>query len=84
MWLDGYKGEDTIMLDEFHGGLDFLAIRALCGFAPVSFQVKGGMMQVLAKKFVFTSTRAPETWYEDALGEWARRIAEFGNIISYD
>lgn len=83
VWIDGYKGEDLIVLDEFYGGLDFVSLRVLCGFAQCSFQVKGGIAQVLAKTFVFTSTTEPSTWYEDPRGEWARRIAEFGTFVRY-
>jgi hypothetical protein len=38
---------------------------------------------VLAKKFVFTSTTEPVLWYDDPLGEWARRIREFGVFVRY-
>lgn len=40
-------------------------------------------VQVMAKKFVFTSTTEPELWYDDPEGEWARRIREFGVKIYY-
>ena len=74
IWIDGYLGEDLIVLDEFYGGLDFVSLRVMCGIAPCSFQVKGGIAQVLAKTFVFTSTMEPSTWYEDPRGEWARQL----------
>lgn len=57
-------------------------VRVLCGFAQCSFQVKGGIAQVLAKTFVFTSTMEPSR-YEDPRGVWARRIAEFGTFVRY-
>ena len=46
----------------------------LCGWDPCTFQVKGSMVNVLAKKFVFTSTQPPGGWYEDPDKEWVRRI----------
>lgn len=82
-WLDGYEGEDTIVMDEFRGELSFKMIKMLCGWDPCTFQVKGSMVNVLAKKFVFTSTQPPEGWYEDPDKEWARRIDDFGTIYRY-
>ena len=81
--VHGGDAMDTIVLDEFYGGLEFVPLRVLCGFAQCSFQVKGGIAQVLAKTFVFTSTTEPSTWYEDPRGDWARRIAEFGTFVRY-
>jgi hypothetical protein len=37
----------------------------LCGWDPFTVQVKGSMVNVLAKKFVFTSTQPPGQWYKD-------------------
>ena len=85
VWLNGYNGEETIVFDEYYRGeVPFDLFKVLCGFTPCSFQVKGSAdVQVLAKKFVFTSTDAPSTWYAFPAGEWARRVAEFGTIITY-
>ena len=82
-WLDGYQGEDTIVMDEFRGELSFKSIKMMCGWDPCTFQVKGSMVNVLAKKFVFTSTQPPERWYEDPDKEWERRIDNFGTIYRY-
>jgi hypothetical protein len=83
-FIDGYKGEPVIILDEFRGEIAFNQAKVLFGFQPCTFQTKGGpTLQVLAKKFVFTSTTEPVLWYDDPLGEWARRIREFGVFVRY-
>ncbi len=71
------------MADEMYGQIPFNMLKRICGFAPCVYQVKGGAVQVLAKKFVFTSTVPPERWYPDERGEWKRRINEFGIKIDY-
>jgi len=82
-WISNYNGEDVIILDEFRGELRFKALKELCGWNPYSFQSKYGDVQILAKKFVFTSTTHPNEWYVDREGEWARRVAEFGVEYKY-
>jgi hypothetical protein len=82
-WMEGYEGEDTVVLDEFRGELSFKMIKMLCGWDPCTFQVKGSQVNVVAKKFVFTSTQAPALWYPDPDQEWARRIDDFGTIYRY-
>jgi hypothetical protein len=82
-WMDGYEGESIMLMDEFRGELEFKPFKQLCGWDPCKFQAKGTMVNVLAKKFVFTSTVSPELWYDDPDGEWLRRINEFGIIYRY-
>lgn len=83
-WISNYKGEEVIILDEYRGELRFKALKELCGWNPYSFQSKFGDVQILAKKFVFTSTTHPNDWYPDPEGEWARRVAEFGVEYKYE
>jgi hypothetical protein len=84
VWPNDYKGELIIVFDDYRGELPFPSINQLCSFMRCSFQSKGGPeVQVMAKKFVFTSTTEPELWYDDPEGEWARRIREFGVKIYY-
>jgi hypothetical protein len=79
-----YKDELIMVFDDFRGELPFPSINQLCSFTPCSLQLMGGPdVQVMAKKFVFTSTTEPELWYDDPEGEWARRIREFGVKIYY-
>ena len=68
-WMDGYEGESIMLMDEFRGELEFKPFKQLCGWDPCKFQAKGTMVNVLAKKFVFTSTVSPELSYDDPDGE---------------
>jgi hypothetical protein len=84
IWMDNYDGELIIVLDEFRGELPFNMAKVIFGYQPCTFQTKGGpTVQVLAKKFVFTSTAEPDQWYDDPAGEWARRVREFGVFVRY-
>ena len=83
-WLPDYKGERVVVFDEFYNEeeeearVNLTDIKALCNSAPCTFQTKGGHASMLAEKIVFTSCTAPERWYTDPKGEWARRIKAFG------
>ena len=79
----GYSGQQTIVLDDYMSQVPFEDIKTLTGFAPVSYQTKGDVVQVLAKKWVFSSCTEPLDWYVDPYGEWARRVREFGIFVRY-
>jgi hypothetical protein len=84
-WLDGYEGEEVIVFDEFRGELPFAFASMLFSCQQRTFRRKGEPdVQVLAKKFVFTSTVDPLEWYpDDAHRAWARRVADFGVTVAY-
>lgn len=58
-WFDGYDGEETVIIDEFYGWLQPSYILRLIDRYPLLVECKGGMLQFVAKRVVFTSNVAP-------------------------
>ncbi len=84
LWLDTYAGQEICIIDDYMSQIPFEQFKTLVGRAPVTYQVKGkAPVQVLVKKWVFSACTDWHTWYEDPHGEWARRIREWGTVISY-
>lgn len=61
----GYKGQDTVVIDEFRGGIDIAHLLRWLDRYPVRIEVKGGSRPLTATKFWITSNLHPEHWYPD-------------------
>lgn len=89
-WWDDYEKHDTVVFDEFYGHvLPFTILLRILDRYPLRLETKGGSVELTATKFVFTSNRMPEDWYNGEKTHqevWAenplkRRIDEFGKIF---
>lgn len=80
VWFSGYRGEKTIILDDFRGSwMSYDHLLRILDKWPLTEQTKGGITHALWTKVVITSTHPPGTWYEAvefAGGELARRITK--------
>lgn len=79
-WWTGYRGEESVIIDEFRGGIDIAHILRWTDKYPVSVETKGSHIPLQCKTIVFTSNLEPKFWYEidvDTLGALMRRL----NII---
>lgn len=86
-WFDGYDNQETILFDDFNGGIKYTQmLRFLDGYS-LQVQTKGGFITLNHKRVIITSNRPPEVWYsKDVQGEaeaLLRRIYEFGNVIRF-
>ncbi len=63
IWWDGYEGEETIAIEEFHANLPIRLLLVLLDQSPLQLQIKGGTVTCLAKRVVITSNVDPQTWY---------------------
>lgn len=87
-WWDGYDGEKTVVWDEFRGGsYVFSELLRVLDRHPMKVETKGGVVELLATNFIFTSNIEPAEWYnpESVHYTWAnsplhRRIQEFGRV----
>lgn len=94
-WFDGYDGEDKIIIEEFRSHIPFREILTLLDRYECKREYKGGMVNIIASKFVITSPTHPSTWYnnlasnEGARDQLTRRITKVyehfprSNIQSY-
>lgn len=86
-WFDGYNGQETILLDDFNGGILYTQMLRLCDGYPLQVQVKGGFTILQHKRIIITSNKAPELWYKKAVvGEaeaLQRRLYGFGKVVYF-
>lgn len=89
-WWQDYKGEETVILDEFYGSvMPFKSLLKLMDRYPMQVENKGGSCQFVSRRLVFTSNQEPEFWYDRERThqmDWEHnplnaRIREFGRII---
>lgn len=84
-WYDGYKGEKTIILNDFRGyNLNFGKLLNLLDRYPQRVEKKGSSMELKCNKFVITSNQHPKDWYkkkawddDNPLRRRITRIVEF-------
>lgn len=80
IWWDGYNGQETVILDEYYGWLPFDLLLRLCDRYPLLVETKGGQVQFLAKRIIFTSNTLPRQWYKNDkiyFESFERRVKEW-------
>lgn len=75
MWYDGYEGEDTIIFDDFYGGIQHCKFLRLLDGYIVNCPIKGGFVYAKWTKVIITSNKRPCQWYKMGLTpELERRL----------
>lgn len=70
IWWDGYDRHETVIIDDFRGKhMNFTYLLKLLDRYEMRVQVKGGYRQILAKKIIITSIKAPELAYSFGMDE---------------
>lgn len=73
-WWDGYRGQKTVIFDEFTGRIDISYILTWLDRYPCMVEIKGYSTPLLADRFFFTSNVNPRDWYPDANPEQIRGL----------
>ncbi len=83
-WWPNYKGESTVIFDEFRETLSYQQMLALFDIHPMSIEFKGGNTENVSKKIILTTIRDPKDWYRNVSDktELERRIRD--NCTIYD
>lgn len=80
-WFDGYRGEQTVLIDDFRGGADFAFLLRLLDVYPLQVPVKGDFEPWRAERIILTSNTEPNEWYKhDDLAPLLRRIKKTARI----
>lgn len=81
-WFDGYKGEETIILDDLDTSFLGHYLKRWMDQYPVTGEVKGGLVALRHRRFIVTSNYTPEMlWVEDhQLAAAVRRRCTFWKI----
>lgn len=87
LWMDGYRGEEVVLFDDFQGGIQFRLLLQIMDGYPLHLQIKGGHVIWQATTIIFTSNVNPENWYQNAVDEKGldisplrRRLEDFGHV----
>lgn len=87
-WMDGYAGQDAVIIDEFRGQIPIFMMLKMLDFYPYLAPVKGSHVNFNAKKIIITSNEPPENFYAGTTGSgfdaWLRRVREFGQVINVE
>lgn len=85
VWFDNYRGEKTIIIDEFYGWIPYDLLLRMCDRYPLQVPYKGGFVKFQATRFVFTSNKPWKEWYPniDDVSAFERRIREFGTVTEF-
>ncbi|ASH99040.1 putative replication-associated protein [Human fecal virus Jorvi3] len=77
-WWDQYNGQDTVIMDDYHGELSFNQLLALTDRYECRIEYKGSSLQFNSKYLFIISTRLPDDWYPEIsplrMEEFYRRI----------
>lgn len=63
LWLDNYRGEKTILIDDFSGQLRLVDLLRMIDIYPVQMQVKGSFVYIHATTIYITANVLPSNWY---------------------
>lgn len=87
VWWDGYRGQDTVVIDEFNGWLTLTECLRILDRYPHSVRTHDGYVPLRAHRFVFTSNLAPDQIWPrlkaeepDRWAGWLRRLGEYGTV----
>ena len=89
-WWQDYWGEHTVVWDEFYGHCcPYSILLRILDRYPLKLEFKGGGIEFVSRRIIFTSNQEPEHWYNGERTHqmsWDqnplnRRIREFGRII---
>jgi len=61
----GYRGQSTVIFDEFRGSIDVAHILRWTDRYPVRVEVKGGTVPLACTELFFTSNLHPSAWYPE-------------------
>jgi len=84
-WWPNYKGQETIIFDEFRENISYQQALALFDIHPMSIEYKGGNTQNVSKRIIITTIRDPKTWFKgvEDKSELERRINENATIFDF-
>lgn len=95
-WFDGYNGQKSVILDEFHGGLmTYSSLLRLLDRYPLRLPIKGSFTNWRPDNICITTNSHPRHWYSKEVlvahdcDSWEtsplrRRIKDFGTIFLYN
>jgi len=87
LWMDGYDPmlHETVIFDDFYGGIKWTELLNLTDRHPFQVQIKGASIQFRPKTIIFTSNQHYDCWYPNMdRSALKARFAEFGGVILFN
>lgn len=82
-WWDGYCGEDSVLLDDFYGGIMYAEFLKVLDRYKLRVPVKGGFVGARWKNVFITSNSEPSQWYKHGMTPaLKRRITECYKLVT--
>ncbi len=85
-WWPDYRGQETIIFDEFRHQIKYDQMLKLFDIHPMGVEYKGGNTQNISKKIIVTTIHDPVEWYKGVQDkqELQRRIREYATIYDFN
>lgn len=83
LWWDGYRGQETILFDDFYGWVPYHEMLHLLHGYRKQLQIKGGHTYKAWKRVLITSNKHPRDWYwkiEDTTA-LMKRISDITHMV---
>lgn len=80
---DGYMGQESVVVDEFRGGIDISHLLRWLDRYPVLVEVKGSAVVLKAKTMWFTSNLDPRLWYPELDPETVRALLRRLKVVHF-
>nr|WPR18674.1 MAG: replication polyprotein [Chemarfal virus 174] len=80
----GYRGQDSVVIDEFRGGIDISHILRWTDRYPVLVELKGSSVPLVARQIWITSNVDPRLWYPELDSETLSALMRRLNITHFN
>lgn len=81
LWFDGYRGQKTILLDDFYGWIKYHTLLQITDGYPYQAPTKGSFVHRQWDTVIITSNKPPEKWYNrDEINALKRRITSIEHV----
>lgn len=80
---DGYRGQSSVVIDEFRGGIDISHLLRWFDRYPVIVEIKGCATVLKAKTIWVTSNLHPNDWYPDLDDETKQALLRRLNVVHF-
>lgn len=79
-WWDGYSGQNTILLDDYQGDINYTQFLKVLDRYPINLPIKGGFIPANYTTVIITSNKNYDKWYFEPPQAIARRIKTIINL----
>lgn len=84
VYFDGYVGQETVIIDDFYGWINFSLLLKMLDRYPLIVHTKGSSVQFCPKKIIITSNSNPLDWYHDPNINVDALIRRIKKCVYYD